>query len=636
MNAEEVEQAMLDENRGNVMAFTVEVESEKQPKKPEAKKKKRRPVTICLDACRYQVLRNICKERRWRVVSEDSDFCIWWSDLSIIPERLLQFKPYQRANHFVGMTEISRKDGLSKSLNRIAKKWPEEYAFYPQSWTLPIDLNDFMNTHKTLVHKRGAKPVYISKPTAGCQGNGIFLFKSENDIDPSQPQVVQRYIADPHLIDGYKYDLRIYLLVTSVEPLRMFIYKKGMARFATAPYVEPKDDNIKNTFMHLTNYSLNKRNKEGFVSNEDIEHDDEGSKRSIDAVWKILRDQGADVDQIWAQIKDIFIKTVVAIQPTLAHMYRSSLPNDRSGHACFELLGMDILLDSTHTPWLIEVNHSPSFNIDSPLDSDLKHSLIRDTLELLGVTPEDKARYMIEERRRFQQRMMPGYSHRDAMRRMNTEGERSRIEAWEDATLPQTNYEMIFPNDRSEFYERMMVEKGFIGFGVSVGVARRRAPQRREPVEEPPQKTAEELAKEAKEREEREAAIAARCSQLAKKKPKPAGPPRLKFEAGSIFRSGMAIGADRNKFALDQSRQRLVQRSGIREFVTRLQAIKEGQEIHTEGQPAAFLPYLEENKRMCQQRSGLVPGRAFHGQRRNSASEPSDRRKLDRSLRAEV
>ena len=57
---------------------------------------------------------------------------------------------------------------------------------------------------------------------------------------------------------------------------------------------------------------------------------------------------------------------------------------------CFELLGFDIILDSKFKPYLLEVNHAPSFNTDTPLDYLIKKNLIYDTLNLLGVSIEEK------------------------------------------------------------------------------------------------------------------------------------------------------------------------------------------------------------------------------------------------------
>ena len=45
--------------------------------------------------------------------------------------------------------------------------------------------------------------------------------------------MVQRYKHKPYLIDGLKFDLRIYVLVAGIDPLRIFVYEEGLARFAT-------------------------------------------------------------------------------------------------------------------------------------------------------------------------------------------------------------------------------------------------------------------------------------------------------------------------------------------------------------------------------------------------------------------
>lgn len=74
---------------------------------------------------------------------------------------------------------------------------------------------------------------YICKPENGCQGQGIFLIDSPGKLDPSSPLIVQEYLSDPLLVEGLKFDLRIYVLITSVTPLRVFLYEDGIARFAT-------------------------------------------------------------------------------------------------------------------------------------------------------------------------------------------------------------------------------------------------------------------------------------------------------------------------------------------------------------------------------------------------------------------
>ena len=79
----------------------------------------------------------------------------------------------------------------------------------------------------------------------------------------------------------------------------------------------------------------------------------------------------------------------------MAHSYKSSRPKSEQLELCFELLGFDILLDSNLKPWLLEVNHTPSFQTDSNLDHIVKYNLIVDTLILLKINNKDKKVYII-------------------------------------------------------------------------------------------------------------------------------------------------------------------------------------------------------------------------------------------------
>ena len=162
--------------------------------------------------------------------------------------------------------------------------------------------------------------------------------------------------------------------------------------------------------MHLTNYAINKDGP-GFIQN-DAEKDTlgrEGSKRSIRYILEWIDEQKpencVDSKHVWEQIKDIIVKTVITAQPSLRKTIDACqqriesnssfmLPSDSEENQnllyqpCFEILGFDILLDHKLKPWMLEVNHSPSFTCDSELDRRVKGAVIGDTLDMLDLPPE--------------------------------------------------------------------------------------------------------------------------------------------------------------------------------------------------------------------------------------------------------
>ena len=99
--------------------------------------------------------------------------------------------------------------------------------------------------------------------------------------------VVQRYIDNPLLIDGYKFDLRVYVLIGSIDPLRIYLFHDGLARFATEIYESAQRNNFKCTYQHLTNYAINKFNPK-FKEKQSGGESEGGFKRSMKAVLKTL------------------------------------------------------------------------------------------------------------------------------------------------------------------------------------------------------------------------------------------------------------------------------------------------------------------------------------------------------------
>ena len=62
------------------------------------------------------------------------------------------------------------------------------------------------------------------KPANSCQGRGIYLVDDINDVNVDETSVICKYITNPLLINGHKFDLRIYVLVTSYEPMKIYVY----------------------------------------------------------------------------------------------------------------------------------------------------------------------------------------------------------------------------------------------------------------------------------------------------------------------------------------------------------------------------------------------------------------------------
>ena len=92
----------------------------------------------------------------------------------------------------------------------------------------------------------------------------------------------------PHLIDGFKYDLGVFVFLNGVNTLRIYVYRDGLASLVTEPYEKSSYKNTNNLFIHLTNYAINK-NSLNFSKNYTAAADFVGSKRSLKFVMRYLR-----------------------------------------------------------------------------------------------------------------------------------------------------------------------------------------------------------------------------------------------------------------------------------------------------------------------------------------------------------
>jgi len=101
--------------------------------------------------------------------------------------------------------------------------------------------------------------------------------------------------------------------VISYDPLKIYLYHEGLVRFATIKY-SLDAEKLTEKLIHLTNFSLNKNN-DNYVYNSEADEDGVGSKWSLSALKTKYGIMGLEYDEIMADVKDLIIKTLIAIQP---------------------------------------------------------------------------------------------------------------------------------------------------------------------------------------------------------------------------------------------------------------------------------------------------------------------------------
>ncbi|XP_056455926.1 probable tubulin polyglutamylase TTLL9 isoform X2 [Gadus chalcogrammus] len=289
-----------------------------------------------------------------------------------------------RICHFRNHYELTRKNFMVKNLKRYRKHLEREAGrseaarcdFFPQTFELPGEYHLFVEEFK-----RSAGSTWIMKPVARSQGKGIFLFRKLKDITDwkkdgtrSEEQkndvhvesyVAQRYIENPYLISGRKFDLRVYVMVTSYIPLKAWLYRDGFARFSNTRF---SLSSIDDQYVHLTNVAVQKT-----APDYDPE---KGCKWQIQQLRRYLtaKHSRETVETLFKEIDNIFIRSLLSVQKVII--------NDKH---CFELYGYDILLDDCLKPWLIEVNASPSLTASSQEDYEMKCRVLEDTLHVVDM-----------------------------------------------------------------------------------------------------------------------------------------------------------------------------------------------------------------------------------------------------------
>ncbi|EAN96966.1 hypothetical protein, conserved [Trypanosoma cruzi] len=371
---------------------------------------------------------------------------IQWLDKSVISSRVAALFCRHRVNHFPGMHVVARKAVLFKRLMRIRRRvrasslLATSMRAFPWSFSASTELPQLERFFCARQEQQSSdgEPFFILKPNKGCQGKGIILTPEplealERLKDKSRDEwLVQLYVTPPLCIERKKFDLRIYVLLTSVvvgrpprlrrgipqtlggethgghagllDGLQLFVHQDGLVRICAEEYANPNRKNCERASVHLTNYAVN-RSAEGFSMGFLKETDDggvcEGNKRDFKFLQHYVNALPGEDQRVestaetaalsrWeCLLRRIDICIMLTLLSGLEELQREFIGTGASrgsrsdGRNCFELLGFDLMLTEELEPVLMEVNHSPSLFCDSSFDFETKRRVVMDVFRLL-------------------------------------------------------------------------------------------------------------------------------------------------------------------------------------------------------------------------------------------------------------
>ncbi|KAG5887696.1 hypothetical protein JTB14_002017 [Gonioctena quinquepunctata] len=273
-------------------------------------------------------------------------------------QRLNNLKPHQRVNHFPGCGYITNKVNLATS----------GLKYIPPAFKLPGDkekLLEYSNSNPNIS--------FVQKNNDHRE----IKIKKIRDINLDQEgSFVQEYVDKPLLINGHKFDIGIYTVITSVEPLRIYIYNgEALLRFCPTKYYpfDPEnldkyvvgDDYLPVWEVPALDYYYNEL---GF-----------GMRDSLNAH---LQSKGKDPAVIWEQIEDAIRTIILAKEPLIVDILRKF----KSKRNFFEMMRFDFVIDEDLKIYLLEANMSPNLSsAHFPPNRLLYQQVLYNVFGLLGV-----------------------------------------------------------------------------------------------------------------------------------------------------------------------------------------------------------------------------------------------------------
>ena len=327
------------------------------------------------------------------------------------PASLAAMTPGQVFNHVPGMRALTSPDALANISDALAAIEPRA-RITPETHIVNFNgtSNDARFERAFDAHapgSRASKPgTWILKkytrraatahsPPPQVRDLTRILLRSDQPhlLPKSGLWLAQRYIANPLLVDGRKFTLRLYVLVASVRPLRVYVHKRGLAVFAATRFAAPRHDHAADLAAHVTS--------ERDAAERDRHRTDAGQETlntwSVSSLLASLARSGENVGLLRHRLAVLFARLALSAEPTLAEhaaaarmrggggSSANTQPPQRRRPRTVELVAADVGVDATLRPWLLSLSESvPNLQAETALLRDTKQAVAADMLSLIG------------------------------------------------------------------------------------------------------------------------------------------------------------------------------------------------------------------------------------------------------------
>jgi hypothetical protein len=295
---------------------------------------------------------------------------------------------YHRKNkyQFVGRFPIEStfKDGLARFYYKQKKKFPNDYNYIPETFIYKDQKKEVFN--KFYDYHYNPNDVWLFKPAKDSFARGIQILENYTEIQKSKFKnfLISRYIMNPMLIRNKKFDMRAYVLVTGMDPLKIYFYKDGYVKIPVKDYTLDHQF-IKDGCIHITTSDTNLVCFNGKEYKYDTDIYDEPSN-----FWSYLfferycNRYGINYTDIMEQMKDIFVKTFISLNSEFIRLMKNKNYQDRN---LYQIYGLDLLIDSNYKVYLLELNRNPSMRGGHAVADYIYENIIADILNIVGIIP---------------------------------------------------------------------------------------------------------------------------------------------------------------------------------------------------------------------------------------------------------